>query len=214
MGKTVEPSPMSPSPPKTPDRPLMRVLVGEPASAAAPIDLRALHGGRLETRLSQTSAHIFEQLEAWRPHLYIISDEFGAPIVELIGQLRRRTNAPILLLNSSESASHTARSLVAGADAVVTRPIADDVLLATTHAMIRRVYQYSVPPVVAPQNSARPTGNASAASAPAGNFNMWPRCDECGYLGPRERFEKRDKHGNSFIVCPTCNNNNIRIPIG
>ena len=191
----------------------MRVLVSEPATAAARINLRALGSGRLETRLCETSADIFEQLEAWRPHLYIISDEFGAPIVELIGQLRRRTNAPILLLNSSDTAGHTARSLVAGADAVVTRPISDDVLLATTHAMIRRVYQYSVPPA-APQNSARPPGNAPDASAPAGNFNMWPRCDECGYLGPRERFEKRDKHGNSFIVCPTCNNNNIRIPIG
>ncbi len=195
----------------------MRVLVSEPATAALRINLRALNGGRLEARLCETSADIFEQLEAWRPHLYIISDEFGAPIVELIGQLRSRTNAPILLLNSSETASHTARSLVAGADAVVTRPINDDVLLATTHAMIRRVYQYSVPPAAAPRNSVRSPGAASAATAanaPAGNFNMWPQCDSCGYMGPRDRFEKRDKSGNSFIVCPTCNNNNIRIPIG
>ena len=205
----------------TKDRPLMRVLVGEPQTASAPINLRALHGGRLEARLAHTTAHIFEQLEAWRPHLYVISDEFGAPIVALIGQLRGRTNAPILLLNSSENAAHTARSLVAGADAVVTRPISDDVLLATTQAMIRRVYQYSVPTVAAPaapsNGGARPLAprtNAPGASARPASYHMWPRCEECGYLGPRDRFEQRDSKGNFSIVCPTCGNNNIRLPIG
>ena len=195
----------------------MRVLVGEPQTAVRRINLRALTGGRLETRLVETTEHIFQQLEAWSPHLYVISDEFGAPIVELIGQLRQRTNAPILLLNSSENAPHTARSLVAGADAVVTRPIADEVLLATTHAMIRRVYQYSVPPAAiaaAPRAGARPLGAAPVENARPEQYNMWPRCGECGYIGPRDRFEKRDKSGNSFIVCPTCNNNNIRLPIG
>ena len=193
----------------------MRVLVGEPQNAVTRINLRALTGGRLETRLVETTALIFQQLEVWRPHLYVISDEFGAPIVQLIGQLRQRTNAPILLLNSNENANHTARSLVAGADAVVTCPISDEVLLATTHAMIRRVYQYSVPPpapAAAPATRVAPA--VSIASVPMADYNLWPRCEACGYIGPRDRFERRDKDGNFAITCPTCNNNNVRISIG
>ncbi len=194
----------------------MRVLVGDPATATVRVNLSALAKGPLETRLAETTADIFRQLEEWRPHIYLISGAFGAPMIDLIGQLRRRTNAPILLLNPSENAGQSARFLVAGADFVLPHPVADDFLLATTHAMIRRVYQYSVP--ATPAKAVAPAANApdttSATNARSASFTAWPQCDSCGYMGPRDRFEKRDKTGNSFILCPICNHNNIRIPIG
>ena len=195
----------------------MRVLIGDPPTATNRINLSAIAKGRLEPRLVEKAADILAQVEEWRPHVYIISDAFGAPMTDLIGPLRKRTNAPILLLTSCETAAQSARYLGAGADFVLCHPVADELLLATTHAMIRRVYQYSVP--APPPKAAAPTAQTPAAQATApatreASYAMWPQCDSCGYIGPRDRFEKRDKNGNTSIACPICEHNNIRIPIG
>ena len=103
------------------------------------------------------------------------------------------------------------------ASGVLVRPILPPLLLAKVQAHLRRAYRYSVPPVVS-RAASQPRGLSAApvppeVAAPATSFGKWPRCESCGYIGPRERFEGLDENGRRVVACPACMNNRVRFPI-
>jgi CheY-like chemotaxis protein len=235
----------------------VRILIVEGDESVARICQKALQHERFETRWVTTTEEAWRELECWRPQVYVMGDEFDDCLaIEFCGQLRAKTNAPILVLTSTDSVGFQVNCLEAGADDVLVRPIAPPLLLGKAQSHVRRAYRYSVPPMAprpkatpqaapttpapapvpngvkphpAPVPAAAPAaasnGTAATAVAPARpavrlsaspapvtpealapetNFNSWPRCGACGYMGPTERFEGKNEEGFPVRICPAC----------
>lgn len=195
-----------------------RVLLIESETSVANICLRALNHERLDVRHVESPFAAWKQLDEWRPQFYLVGDDFNDCLgIELVGQLRAKTNAPIVLITTTDSVGYLANVLEAGADDVMVRPLLPPLLLAKVQAQLRRAYRYSVPPVVSRAVS-QPRGLSSApvppeVAPPSTSFGKWPRCESCGYIGPRERFEGLDENGRRVVACPACMNNRVRFPI-
>ncbi len=207
--------PSSPSPDSLSEqRRGARVLIVEPNEAVGNICGRALQHERLQVRLVTTTAAAWEQMAEWRPQFYLVGDDFPDCLgLELVGQLRSKTNAPIMLMTATDSVGYLTNCLEAGADDVMVRPILPPLLLAKCQAQLRRAFRYSVPPSASRSASTvkvSPAPVPPEVEPPASNFNKWPRCEACGYLGPRDRFEGRDEQGRTVIACPACLNNRVR----
>lgn len=234
-------------------RQVARVLIVEQDEAVARICLKALGSERFDTRTASCTTEAWQTIASWRPQLYIVGDDFPECMgLEFCGQLRAKTNAPILSLTSSDSVGLQVNVLEAGADDVMVRPVAGPLLLAKANSLMRRAYRYSIPPKApqapsatpngaqasiapsnpaqvatvsnAPQPAGAPAGSVTAAPrrgitlstistapvtpealAPETNFQSWPRCEACGYMGPNERFEVTDSTGTTIRACPACN---------
>ena len=125
-----------------------RILIVEREEPVARICLKALNHERFETQWVETPTEAWDMVESWRPQLYLLGDDFEDYLgLELCGQLRGRTNAPILMLTDTESVGYQINCLEAGADDVLIRPIAPPLLLTKCQTHMRRAYRYSIPPV-------------------------------------------------------------------
>lgn len=234
-------------------RQVARVLIVEQDEAVGRICAKALQHDRFEVKIVASPTEAWKTISEWRPQMYLVGDEFDECLgLEFCGQLRGRTNAPIMVLSSSDSTGFLVNLLDAGVDDIMVRPFAGPLLQAKVHSLMRRSYRYSVPPMAprpnvntATEATSNPTpvptsaspatqvatvsnGTASAAVtaapkrgislssistapvtpeavAPDTNFNSWPRCEACGYIGPNERFEVTDASGTTIRACPACN---------
>lgn len=202
-----------------PSRRAARVLVVEADATVAGICRKALQHERLEVRHVASPLAAWEQLHAWRPQFLLIGDEFDdCSGLELVGQMRSKTNAPIVMVSASDCVGYLANCLEAGADDVLVRPLSPPLLLGKCQAQLRRAYRYSVLPLSPkPAQNQAPVSPAPVvpeATAPMSNFSSWPQCEGCGYLGPPTRFKKHDSHGSPLSLCPACGGSSIRLPLG
>lgn len=217
-------SPSAPTTESTPSRRrAARVLIVEKEEHVARICLKALRHERFEREWANGPTAAWNIAEKWRPQLYIIGDDFPEALaIEFCGQLRGRTNAPILMVTASDAIGYQTNLLEAGADDLITRPILPPLLLSKVQALMRRAYRYSVPPVTAqPRKAATPLQpqtppeemQAGEAKTDFATFDTWPRCQACNYTGPADRFEGRDEQGRVLRACPVCGEaNKIRYP--
>ena len=74
--------------------------------------------------------------------------------------------------------------------------------MARVVANLRRVYRYD----------AETTGAQTASETHAGVD--WPRCEDCGYIGPASRFQFTTPSGNLIAQCPNCKSHNISFSLG
>jgi len=202
-----------------------RVLAVEADAAVSNICRKALEHERLEVRLVSTPLAAWEMLRDWRPQFLLVGDEFPeCSGLELVGEMRSKTNTPIVLVSATDSVGYLSSCLEAGADDVIVRPLTPPILPGKCQAQLRRAYRYSVPPASARAFASSPATPAPVnplpapvppeADAPISNFSSWPQCEECNYLGPPARFQKRDPHGFSLTLCPACDSGSIRFPVG
>lgn len=202
-----------------------RVLIVEKEEHVARICLKALRHERFEREWATGPNAAWSIAEQWRPQLYIIGDDFPEALaIEFCGQLRGRTNAPILMVTASDAIGYQTNLLEAGADDLITRPILPPLLLSKVQALMRRAYRYSVPPVTAqpqPKKVAAPLQPQTPPDEMGTNndktdfatFDTWPRCQNCQYTGAADRFEGRDEQGRVLRACPVCGESNkIRYP--
>jgi DNA-binding response OmpR family regulator len=196
------------------NRTAARTLIVEPDASVARICSKALTHERFDPRVVSSVPEMWEQIEAWRPQIFVIGDEFFDSLgTEVVSELRNRTNAPIVFITSTDSVGYISNAFEAGADDVIVRPIVPPLLLVRCLAHMRRAYRYSVPP--APKRTPpppKPLGADLAAKKEkvAESFKQWPSCEACGYMGPNERFKSVDVSGESMVACPACMNNRIR----
>ena len=202
------------------NRTAARTLIVEPDKSVARICTRALDHERFETRVVESVAEIWPQIEEWRPQFFVIGDDFFDCLgVELVAQVRKRTNAPIVLITTTDSIGYISNGFEAGADDVIVRPVVPPLLLARCQAHLRRAYRYTVPPVPKrPAKAPNPKPLSAApvppeVAPPTSSFEAWPSCEACGYMGPSERFKIVHVSGENLIACPACMNNRIRIAL-
>jgi len=67
-------------------------------------------------------------------------------------------------------------------------------MVARVIAHLRRVYRYDS------ASAAEKDEAESKVPVPSG----WARCDSCGYMGPEDRFQQKNKLGQQFTMCPAC----------
>lgn len=193
----------------------VRVLIAEPDDTVARLCARALTHERLEIQRVASPDEMWELLREGRPQFFLIGDEFGDRLgLELVGELRAHTNAPILMVTPTDSVGYLANCLQAGADDVMVRPIVNQLLLARVQAMLRRAYRYSVPPRVAPPpKPLAPKFALPEERTPGSDFKQWPKCADCGHSAPRDRFEGVDEDGRPVVMCPSCYSSKISEPV-
>jgi DNA-binding response OmpR family regulator len=77
-----------------------------------------------------------------------------------------------------------------GADDYVAKPFNPKMMTARVIAHLRRVYRYDF-----------------VEQAESGEHELppdWAQCNACGYMGPRQRFEKELVSGQIQSLCPAC----------
>lgn len=165
-------------------------------------------------------------LQAFReemPHLVLLDVMMpGLNGYEVCVQMRATSTVPILLLNESSTDENVMKGLKLGADDYIIKSMHEQVLSAHVIAWLRRVYQYDqadAPPVsmASASNVPVPNGkvgvipNTANSAIPASEMARtqinppagWLRCESCGYMGPRGKFEQPDKTDKRRF-CPAC----------
>ena len=87
------------------------------------------------------------------------------------------------------------QSLKLGADDFLTKPFSPKKLIARVVTQLRRVYRYDDP-----VTSSLGMGSMTTAST----ASHWAKCESCGYMGPRDKFEKENWRGEVNLICPNC----------
>ncbi len=177
-----------------------RLLLVEDDLAAARLILGFLgrtgfecfHAGDAEAAISA-----FKKLT---PHL-LLTENTSAEIdgAALCRWVREKSGIPILLFGPNDESSEVA-ALKVGADDYIIHPLRPAVLMARVVSSLRRCYRYQ-----APVKWSNPFGldldeSASDGVLPSG----WARCDTCGYVGPRPKFERENALGGIKMTCPNC----------
>ncbi len=215
---------MKPSAPKSAQK--FQVLVVEDDMGRAHSLLSNLMALNMECRHAPNGALALAAFCEQMPHLVLLDVMMpGIDGYEVCTQMRAMSTVPILLMNESMSDDNVMRGLKIGADDYLVKSMNEQVLSAHVIAWLRRVYQYdreetpasplervraaaaNAPAANAPtsQPSPHPAAGLSSEMArtqinpPAG----WLRCEGCGYMGPRAKFQQTAP-ADKRLFCPAC----------
>jgi DNA-binding response OmpR family regulator len=115
---------------------------------------------------------------------------------EVCSKIRQTSNVPIIMATARAGAEDQLYGLKVGADDYVTKPFDPHMLVARVVAQLRRVHRYDAAP--APEASASST--ATPSTIPSG----WAKCGDCGYMGPKDKFENLNEQFRVVHECPHC----------
>ncbi len=186
---------MNPLAPQSDDRRApARVLIVEMHEVVARECIATLKKvNRLDPQWVEDAAAALARLNTWNPQLLIVGEDIkGLCGIDMCKQIREHSTVPLILLSTWPDTEHHIRCLNAGADDCIVYPFEPPFLLARVLAVMRRAYRYSIPP-----HAEAPRG------APQFHTAQWPRCEACGYIGPREKFQKQVA-GQVVQQCPAC----------
>ena len=151
------------------------------------------------------------------PHLVLLDVMMpGLDGFEVCTQMRQISTIPIILMNESVTDEHLMKGLKLGADDYIMKSMHEQVLSAHIIAWLRRVYQYdqcqpNASTAQAASTTTRSTPVARPTLIPASEMARtqinppagWLRCDICGYMGPRAKFQDANARS-SDLHCPAC----------
>ncbi len=113
---------------------------------------------------------------------------------EVCSKIRETSNVPIIMATARSQPEDEMQGLRVGADDYVTKPFDPKLLVARVVAQLRRANRYSAPAEI------------EGADAPVANRvpTGWMKCGDCGYLGPKEKFESLNDQFRVVRECPNC----------
>lgn len=200
---------MKPSPPKAPQK--FEVLVIDDDRGRATVLLSNLTDLNLECRHEVSGMLGIEAFREKMPHLVLLDVMMpGLDGYEVCQKLRADSTVPIVLMNESLTDEHVMKGLKLGADDYILKSMTGQVLAAHLIALLRRTYHYDFrkkAKAETPHSALVPHPEAqlssemarTAPSIPAG----WLRCENCGYMGPHQKFKSVDASDRS-LHCPAC----------
>ncbi len=202
--------------PQRTDPPQFRVLIVEDEDAIARLIAATLRPLNLDLRYAPDGKHALAAFEKVQPHLVLL--DLMIPEIDgrqVCARIRQTSNVPIIMMTALDSEEDQLTGFKLGADDYIPKPFNPRLMVARVAAHLRRNYKYNIPPVVqnaVQQEETRQSIVERAAGQMGGVFVPeqktvpmgWAQCDNCGYMGPRERFEKENALGRVHVECPSC----------
>ena len=195
--------------------PQFRVLIVEDEDAIARLIAATLRPLNLDLRYAPDGRHALAAFEKTQPHLVLL--DLMLPEIsgrQVCAQIRMKSNVPIIMMTALDSEQDQLDGFKMGADDYIPKPFNPRLMVARVAAHLRRNYKYNAMPTVqnAPPPETRQSIVARAADQMGGMFVPeqrtvpagWAQCDNCGYMGPRDRFEKENALGRVHVECPSC----------
>ncbi len=150
---------------------------------------KAGFGCRIEGN-GRSGLYAFDQMQ---PHLVLLDlmlpDATG---YEICAKIRKSSATPIIMITARSEPRDQLQGLKLGADDYVTKPFDITLLMARIATQLRRVYKYGV--------AVEDEASSAAPRLPAN----WLTCQDCNYMGPRDKFEEIGEQGFATFVCPHC----------
>ena len=178
-----------------------RILVVEDDEHIARLILTSLSRLGLECRWAPDGVAGLEAFEECQPHLVLL--DLMMPRMsghEVCAKIRETSTVPIIIMTALDQEEEQLQGFKMGADDYIPKPFNPKLLIARVVAQLRRAYRYDAQTADDPRLSAADAASVDEKSTPVG----WASCDACGYMGPREKFEKENAMGQRFTVCPHC----------
>ena len=210
---------MKPSAPKPSQK--FQILIIDDDNARAQLLLTNMSALEMECRHASNGALGLQAFYEALPHLVLLDVMMpGLSGYEVCERIRENSTVPIILMNENLTDENVMKGLKIGADDYILKSMHEQVLSARVIAWLRRVYQYDRPEsVISPLDKVRNAASASAsaeplpraASGPSSELARtqinppagWLRCDSCGYMGPRVKFQGGGARPND-LHCPAC----------
>jgi DNA-binding response OmpR family regulator len=178
-----------------------RVLLVEEDEALSRLIRQPLEQAGLQFSSVSDAASGWQMFQRCQPDLVLLG--LGLPRlggVVLCPQIRAVSTVPIAVLSVRTRKEDHLHALNLGADDfIVVRPLDEQLMMARLLTLLRRVYSYGQ----ASFNAAPNTAKSITAQAP--KPTDWATCEACGYMGPQQRFERRNSMGDLTSICPHCN---------
>ena len=189
----------SPGLPKDPESgEKFRILVVEDDMHIGRLVMANLAKAGFECRHAPDGGFGLEAFKETDPHLVLL--DVMMPVMdgrEVCAKIRETSTVPIIMMTAMSGEDDQVRGLKLGADDYVPKPFSPQLLVARVVSWLRRVYRYD----------SAATGQAEAAPTPQVPLG-WATCENCNYMGPRQKFEQDDGKGRRFLQCPACRKDN------
>ncbi len=185
--------------PKLPEltSPIRVLVIEDDFAVAQPILSRCTEAG-MDARYAPMGRPGLEAVRDIHPHLIILSDVEGSDIALRVGLYSQKiTAAPILVLTHDHSNIALWRALSTDEKNFASKIAPAQMILERAAALVKSAYQ-------AQQLLISETPLDSAQNIP----RNWGKCQSCGYLGPRGKFEVSNPLARHRHVCPVCKNFN------
>jgi len=182
-----------------------RILLVEEDDALARLIRAPLEQAGLQCSCVSDAASGWQMFQQCQPDLVLLG--LGLPRlggVVLCPQIRAASTVPIVVLSVRTRKEDHLHALNLGADDfILVHPLDEQLMMARLLTMLRRVYSYGHPGL---QTSPKVSAKAPAHPAvPTAKPVDWATCEACGYMGPQQRFDRRNSQGDLTSICPHCN---------
>lgn len=178
-----------------------RILVIEDDENIAKLILASLSTLGLDCRWAPDGVAGVEVFEEVEPHLVLL--DIMMPRMsgrEVCAKIRETSTVPIIIMTALDREEEQIQGFKMGADDYIAKPFNPKLLIARVVAQLRRAYRYDAQSNDDPRLAAADAASVDTKATPVG----WASCDACGYMGPRQKFEKENAMGQRFTVCPNC----------
>jgi len=170
-----------------------RILVVEDDPNIARLVLAILTKAGFECRYAPDGLAGLQAFADSNPHLVLLDLMMpGMDGRELCAKIRATSTVPIIMMTALNTDDDQVQGFKIGADDYVPKPFNPKLMVARVIAHLRRVYRYD--------SAAEAEKEVDTKPVPSG----WARCDSCGYMGPPDKFEQKNKMGQQFVRCPAC----------
>ena len=176
----------------------IRVLVIEDDFAIAqPILSRCTDAG-MDARYAPIGRPGLEAVRDTHPHVIVLSDSEGKDISLKVGLYSRKISAaPLLVLTHAHTNIALWRAVSSDENSFLDKKSSAQMILERAAGLVKNAYKakqlmISETPADLPQNLPR----------------NWGKCQSCGYLGPRSKFEVSNPLARHRHICPACKNPN------
>lgn len=187
--------------PAAPDDNRFRLLLLEDDEAAARLILGFLERTGFACGHAADAENGMAVFNESQPHLLLsqnASEAIDGPA--FCRWVREKSAIPVLMIGPSDESAEVGAFKI-GADDYLAQPLRPAILMARVVAHLRRAYRYNTPPAPANNPFGLPLDEEKVAGTlPTG----WAECDQCGYVGPRFKFEKKNVFDEIKMTCPNC----------
>ncbi len=116
-----------------------------------------------EVHIAEDFRNVIEEFNAFAPHIVLM--DISLPFFNgyhWCGEIRRRSNVPIIFISSASDNMNIVMAMNMGADDFIAKPFDGNVLMAKVQALLRRTYDFAAAaPVLEHKNAVLSTGDNS-----------------------------------------------------
>ena len=116
-----------------------------------------------QVHIAEDFRNVIEEFNAFAPHIVLM--DIALPFFNgyhWCGEIRRRSNVPIIFISSASDNMNIVMAMNMGADDFIAKPFDGNVLMAKVQALLRRTYDFAAAaPVLEHKNAILSTGDNS-----------------------------------------------------